>query len=114
LTTPHNLDDLSGFFLTVLLWASCAKWGKRPYPNKKAVIKVAIKASSFRLRNPLSTRPWQHALELLHGYLLLAERLYSEGPIYAESWNFGPADASVKNVAWMVEQLHLPWGSDKS
>jgi CDP-glucose 4,6-dehydratase len=42
-----------------------------------------------RIRNPHATRPWQHVLEPLGGYLLLAERLVEQGPAFAEAWNFG-------------------------
>ncbi len=60
---------------------------------------------TLRIRSPLSTRPWQHVLEPLSGYLLLAERLYTEGANFAEAWNFGPADKDAKSVQWLVERL---------
>lgn len=66
------------------------------------------------LRHPTATRPWQHVLEPLSGYLVLAERLFSEGQAYAEPWNFGPQDADAKPVQWIVERLAQEWGDDAS
>jgi CDP-glucose 4,6-dehydratase len=57
------------------------------------------------LRNPWAIRPWQHVLEPLAGYLLLAQRLYSDGESYAQAWNFGPHDADARSVSWIVEHL---------
>jgi hypothetical protein len=62
------------------------------------------------IRNPHSTRPWQHVLEPLNGYLTLAEALYNDGPRYAGAWNFGPFDFNDKTVGWIVEQLYSLWG----
>jgi CDP-glucose 4,6-dehydratase len=57
------------------------------------------------IRSPLATRPWQHVLEPLAGYLALCEKLFTEGKAYAEGWNFGPEDADAKPVQWIVEYL---------
>ena len=57
------------------------------------------------IRNPKSTRSWQHVLEPLSGYLLLAQRLYDEGPNYAEGWNFGPKNDDAKPVDWILDQM---------
>jgi CDP-glucose 4,6-dehydratase len=57
------------------------------------------------IRSPESTRPWQHVLEPLSGYLRLAERLFTDGADFAEAWNFGPLDADARSVRWIVEQL---------
>ena len=62
------------------------------------------------IRNPHSTRPWQHVLEPLSGYLTLAERLFSEGQAFAESWNFGPIDGETQTVKWIVEHMASIWG----
>lgn len=62
------------------------------------------------IRHPNAIRPWQHVLEPLHGYLLLAERLWEQGPAFAEGWNFGPPESEVKPVSWIVEQLAHLWG----
>lgn len=61
------------------------------------------------IRNPMATRPWQHVLEPLSGYLLLAERLYTDGEMYAEGWNFGPNDADVVPVREVLDYLVRHW-----
>ena len=67
-----------------------------------------------QIRNPHATRPWQHVLEPLSGYLLLAERLYESGQADAEGWNFGPRDEDAQPVQWIVERLCAAWGSNAS
>jgi len=62
------------------------------------------------IRNPHAIRPWQHVLEPLSGYLLLAERLYTTGQSDAEGWNFGPRDEDARPVQWIVEHLCEHWG----
>lgn len=62
------------------------------------------------IRHPDAIRPWQHVLEPLRGYLMLAEQLYINGPRFAESWNFGPEDQDAQSVAWIIEQLSILWG----
>jgi CDP-glucose 4,6-dehydratase len=61
------------------------------------------------LRYPQAVRPWQHALGPLAGYLLLAERLYEQGPAYSGAWNFGPGDADMCTVGEVVERLASRW-----
>jgi CDP-glucose 4,6-dehydratase len=57
------------------------------------------------IRNPLATRPWQHVLEPLSGYLILAQALFQEGIQYASAWNFGPNDDDVLPVKDVVNLL---------
>ena len=57
------------------------------------------------LRYPHAIRPWQHVLEPLSGYMLLAEKLFEHGSQYAQSWNFGPDDNSAKSVKWIAEYM---------
>lgn len=64
------------------------------------------------IRNPGATRPWQFVLEPLRGYLMLAERLASDGASFASGWNFGPADDDAKPVAWIADELSCQWGDD--
>jgi CDP-glucose 4,6-dehydratase len=71
-----------------------------------------IKKEPVLIRNPHAIRPWQHVLEPLSGYLLLAERLYSNGQRDAEGWNFGPLDDDARPVQWIVEYLCEKWGED--
>lgn len=65
----------------------------------------------LRIRNPNALRPWQHVLEPLSGYLLLAEAVAREPVRFAEGWNFGPADADARPVSWVVERLAERWPS---
>jgi CDP-glucose 4,6-dehydratase len=71
------------------------------------------------IRSPSATRPWQHVLEPLSGYLMLAQRLYTDGHGFSGAWNFGPDEADTKPVQWIVEYLcsNIPgitWHSDPS
>ena len=64
-----------------------------------------------QLRNPLAIRPWQHVLEPLAGYLMLASILYEESPSDFEgSWNFGPDPDSHRTVRDLVREVYLNWG----
>jgi len=71
----------------------------------------------LHLRYPEAVRPWQHVLEPLRGYLLLAERLWNVGADYSGAWNFGPEESDIRTVRHVVESLaqHLPglrWTQD--
>jgi CDP-glucose 4,6-dehydratase len=66
------------------------------------------------VRNPIATRPWQHVLEPLSGYLILAEMLYQHGSEFAEAWNFGPKDDNSRTVEWIVEKMCDQWGKGAS
>jgi len=70
--------------------------------------------ATLRIRSPNAVRPWQHVLEPLSGYLMLAERLVTDGAAFAEAWNFGPEEFDAKPVSWIVERLcqklpHARW-----
>ena len=87
-------------------------WAKdRLIPDILAAFEVG---KQVRIRNPHATRPWQHVLEPLRGYLTLAERLYMDGPAFAESWNFGPNSNDTKPVEWIVRQMAQRWGTGAS
>lgn len=64
------------------------------------------------IRNPLATRPWQHVLEPLSGYLVLARALYQDGSKFASAWNFGPRDQDARSVKEVIGLLikTLPGG----
>ena len=64
------------------------------------------------IRNPNAIRPWQHVLEPLSGYLELAQKLYEQGPEYAEAWNFGPELHDAKPVSWIAKELSTLWGEE--
>lgn len=75
-------------------------------------VRAILAGEKVAVRNPNATRPWQHVLEPLCGYLILAERLFEAGPEFAESWNFGPKDEDALTVGWMVETFCRAWGPE--
>ena len=74
------------------------------------IMRAITQDEPVNIRNPQAIRPWQHVLEPLSGYLVLAKKLVEEGPTYAEAWNFGPNDQDAKPVQWIVERLTQTWG----
>jgi len=76
------------------------------------IMNAFMEKRSVLIRNPNAFRPWQHVLEALNGYLCLAERLWENGPDFAEAWNFGPDREDVKPVVWIVEHLANLWQED--
>jgi len=62
------------------------------------------------IRSPRATRPWQHVLDPLAGYLLLAERMSGDGISYSEGWNFGPGDSGIMDVENVVRAAIQAWG----
>ena len=62
-------------------------------------IRAINKGEKIEIRNPVAVRPWQHVLEPLSGYMILAQKLYENGPQYAQGYNFGPNEDSVLTVA---------------
>lgn len=73
------------------------------------LVRAARVGEPARIRNPASIRPWQHVLDALTGYLVLAERLYRGGPAFAEAWNFGPAAEDSRAVAEIAELVTALW-----
>lgn len=78
------------------------------------ILSALEKQEPVLIRNPHAIRPWQHVLEPLSGYLLLAERLFTSGQTDAEGWNFGPRDEDARPVQWVVERLCESWGNGAS
>jgi CDP-glucose 4,6-dehydratase len=74
------------------------------------ILRAFEKSEPVVIRNPLSTRPWQHVLEPISGYLVLAENLYNKGDEFAEGWNFGPKEEGCKSVHWILETMIKQWG----
>jgi CDP-glucose 4,6-dehydratase len=78
------------------------------------ILRAFEKLEPVVIRNPLSTRPWQHVLEPLSGYLVLAQELYLNGDDFAEGWNFGPKDEDCKPVSWILDEMVSNWGNNAS
>jgi CDP-glucose 4,6-dehydratase len=76
------------------------------------IVKSLLIEQPVVIRNPMATRPWQHVLDALNGYLTLAEHLYDKGPEFAQAWNFGPYESDVKPVGWLVDRLLFKWGAN--
>ncbi|MDC0464298.1 CDP-glucose 4,6-dehydratase [Pseudomonadales bacterium] len=87
-------------------------WGEdRLIPD---IFKAFENKEPVMVRNPSATRPWQHVLEPLSGYLVLAERLFNHGEEFADGWNFGPRESDVKPVRNIIEYLVERWGEGAS
>jgi CDP-glucose 4,6-dehydratase len=76
-------------------------------------IRAHMKGEFLVIRNPRATRPWQHVLEPVSAYLLLAQRLYSDDDL-SNAWNFGPVEQDVRTVEQVLTLLSkgLPGGLD--
>jgi len=78
------------------------------------ILKAFEQHDAVVVRNPKSTRPWQHVLEPLSGYLVLAEHLYKTPSEFAEGWNFGPQESDAKPVDWILNRMVKKWQGDAS
>ena len=76
-------------------------------------IRSLSKGEPIIIRNPHATRPWQHVLDPLSGYLLLAKRLFEDPKHFWGSWNFGPAESEQIEVIELVNKFVKAWGSDQ-
>ena len=82
-----------------------------PYRLVPDLVRAASTGASAAIRDPAGIRPWQHVLEPLSGYIRLAESLArTNGPEYAEAWNFGPALEDTRPVSYLVESFIAAWG----
>jgi CDP-glucose 4,6-dehydratase len=81
-------------------------WGEdRLLPD---IMRAALTGEELRVRNPNAVRPWQHVLNPLSGYLVLAQTLW-DSPQHAAGWNFGPPEADARSVGWIVERVAKLW-----
>ena len=71
-------------------------------------MRAALSGEVLYVRNPAAVRPWQHVLNPLSGYLVLAQALWASRE-FATAWNFGPADEEAKPVGWLVERVRELW-----
>lgn len=74
------------------------------------LIRSFINEDTTQIRFPNAIRPWQHLLEPLSGYLMLAQQLYDKGPEFSGAWNFGPKESSVHTVASVADLMVFLWG----
>lgn len=73
------------------------------------IVRSLQQKETVTVRNPDSVRPWQHVLEPIGGYLTLAEKLFNNGPEYAEAWNFGPMPESACPVHKIANKMTSLW-----
>ena len=78
------------------------------------IVRSLHQGKPVTIRNPAATRPWQHVLDALHGYLLLAEALCTSGPSFNGGWNFGPAEDDARPVSWIADRCAAAWGEGAS
>jgi len=74
------------------------------------IVRAFCRDEEVVIRSPDAVRPWQHVLEPLSAYLLLAEKLHEGHEQYADAWNIGPLDSGAKAVRWIVERMTACWG----
>jgi CDP-glucose 4,6-dehydratase len=75
------------------------------------IVRALLSGELPQVRNPNSVRPWQHVLDALSGYLLVAQHLLEGREQYACGWNFGPSEEDARPVRWIVERMLAGWGS---
>lgn len=78
------------------------------------IIQACIDNTPVAIRHPDAIRPWQHVLEPLSGYLLLAQHLHEQRDKFTGAWNFGPEEQDVKPVSWITDFIVTQWGNDAS
>lgn len=77
-------------------------------------VRALKKGEAIVVRNPDSLRPWQHVLDCLHGYLLLMQKLYQDGPAYGGAYNFGPHTEAEHTAGWIAGRVCAAWGQGAS
>ena len=76
------------------------------------IIRSIENDNTLLIRNSAAIRPWQHVLDPLSGYLILAENLFSKGNEFCGAWNFGPLEANSWTVLRVLEYLAKKWDRD--
>ena len=100
----HNLLIATARAGNVIGGGDCAH--DRIFPD---IVRSITNQTSLHLRNPYAVRPWQHVLEPLSGYMLLAQKLYTEGHNYAQAYNFGPLSSNHSTVLNLVRAASESW-----
>jgi CDP-glucose 4,6-dehydratase len=78
------------------------------------LVRGFLEGDPVAIRSPEAIRPWQHVLDPLHGYLTVAERLWSDGSEVAEAWNFGPEESDARTVRELADRIVALWGEGAS
>jgi CDP-glucose 4,6-dehydratase len=77
-------------------------------------VRAFSKSEPVPVRNPDATRPWQHVLDAIRGYLIVAQNLYKDPSTYSEAYNFGPHPHDTKTVSDLLSEIKKRWGGDVS
>lgn len=75
------------------------------------IVSAFSRSTPVQIQNIAAIRPWQHVMEPLRAYLMLAEKLCEAGPRFAQAWNIGPEDIDCKPVGWIAEEMTRLWGA---
>jgi len=112
----NSFFNLSGYLKTHNILLASARAGNvigggdwaydRLIPD---IMRAVSKNEKVRIRNPKATRPWQHVLEPLSGYLMLGQRLLEGDREFAEGWNFGPGDENSIDVETVIKNIKKRW-----
>lgn len=78
------------------------------------IMRALLASQPPLIRAPHSVRPWQHVLEALGGYLLVAQRLVGADAGIDSGWNFGPAESDARPVSWIADRLTAAWSGDSA
>ena len=73
------------------------------------IVRAIQKGETLQIRSPEATRPWQHVLDALSGYLLLGQKLLEGNTTYADAWNFGPSDTDTLRVRELCARFEALW-----
>jgi len=108
-----NINDYKKTHNTLL--ASCRAGnviGGGDWAQDRLITDIMLSVSNNKkveIRNPYATRPWQHVLEPLSGYLNIGQKLLEEKVEYGEAWNFGPSDEGSISVEEVVKNVKKHW-----
>lgn len=76
------------------------------------ILRAFLKGEPALIRQPRAVRPWQHVIEPLNGYLILAQKNYEKNPSFSEGFNFGPKTEHAQEVQWVANYLQKTWGPE--
>ncbi|MBN2816752.1 MAG: CDP-glucose 4,6-dehydratase [Campylobacterales bacterium] len=108
-----NLNDYKKTHSTLL--ATCRAGnviGGGDWAKDRLITDIMLSVSQDKkvsIRNPYATRPWEHVLEPLSGYLHIGQKLLEEKPEFADAWNFGPSDEGSITVEEVVQNVKKHW-----
>ncbi|MDA9657047.1 CDP-glucose 4,6-dehydratase [Flavobacteriaceae bacterium] len=110
----YNLKDFENHGVTIASVRAGNVIGGGDWASDRLIpdfIRAISKGQKIMIRNPFAVRPWQHVLEPLTGYLLLAKKMIEKGPEYSGAWNFGSNDSDIQNVEWITKTICEIWGT---